>query len=1093
MLLRKKTITILFVIIFVVIIGTVQAGKSIYVISNTYISEVQAYDINDANLSYKQNYICELDPPGIMGAVGIAVDESPYGAFLFVTFEESDDIELINAKSMQQAGTVTAPGAQNLAGVAVDASKSKLYAVDRYTNHLYSYSWNPLTKILTPDFNSPYYVELEDISNEYGKGAFGIALDEENGLLYVADNTNDIKYYKTVDWSKAGQIDDVSCNVISIAIDVENQLLYYGSMGSYGQGDLNLYQYGLSSYIEDSNNVGCSVAGIVVDQQSSLIYLTTYGGSGDTYYPDPPEDRLMIYNSSLVKQSWESGDIGNPAGITVAGVGYKPPGFSITKDDNDIDCVYPYKESDENWLYYNIHWDADGFADTNVTVTDFLPIAVDEPNWISDNGVYDGNFHIVKWGPNDISGNDSGVLTIRCKVNGWAQPCGTITDIAEIEGDNYYGGITTIDTNVCPWGGEIVYVDKDATGFNNGTSWDDAYLDLQDALANACNCGPAIKYIWVAEGVYKPVSLISVSDYQDYSFELLDDVYIAGHFGGIGTYETNSNQRNLADANNTTILQGRIGDKPTEAVQYIVKAENIDDAIVDGFTIQNSHNGAGIYLDNSEVGITNCIIQDNNEYGLYAEHYSNPDIHNCIFFNTGICHIRGKDHSYPEISYSIIDGNSFTRNGLIVDSYSTADIGYCIFKNNMEKSVSANGATMAIAISTFINNSIDVCDCDIYLHNNADLTIDKSVIDGSGDRGLLMASGCDLEMTDCIIRNNKTDGIRLQDNQTTAIKNCWIYNNGGTGSDPNLAGIDLSNHSANKPTIFNNTIYNNNKYGIYVSEYGGEPNILNCIIYGNTTDDLYRDNEDFENVNFCLLQNQHFGTGNKVGDPCFFDSENNNLHIKYESICRNAGSPGNYAGQTDIDGEPRLAYGTIDIGADEYYWSKADYDIDEIVDFIDYSRLAGDWKTVPSSYSLDTDNDIDIYDLDLFSCDWLWTPAWGSEPFVFMMGAGSDSSDEGRATSDVLMLTSISDSIATQPARLAAKTKKYYELTTYNTVLAIQGRLAEKEKFSDVDIKVEINVDELLDWWDKLWQSGDLADWTYDDYLDFRDAIKSSD
>ena len=37
--------------------------------------------------------------------------------------------------------------------------------------------------------------------------------------------------------------------------------------------------------------------------------------------------------------------------------------------------------------------------------------------------------------------------------------------------------------------GEVIFVDADATGTSNGTSWEDAYTDLQDALADAADSG----------------------------------------------------------------------------------------------------------------------------------------------------------------------------------------------------------------------------------------------------------------------------------------------------------------------------------------------------------------------------------------------------------------------------------------------------------------------------------------------------------------------------------------------------------------------------------------------------------------------------
>jgi hypothetical protein len=48
----------------------------------------------------------------------------------------------------------------------------------------------------------------------------------------------------------------------------------------------------------------------------------------------------------------------------------------------------------------------------------------------------------------------------------------------------------------CP-SGDILYVNKNATGLDDGTSWTNAYVDLQSALNSPC---PGITQIWVAPG-----------------------------------------------------------------------------------------------------------------------------------------------------------------------------------------------------------------------------------------------------------------------------------------------------------------------------------------------------------------------------------------------------------------------------------------------------------------------------------------------------------------------------------------------------------------------------------------------------------------
>ncbi|RMH10848.1 MAG: hypothetical protein D6698_17240, partial [Gammaproteobacteria bacterium] len=68
---------------------------------------------------------------------------------------------------------------------------------------------------------------------------------------------------------------------------------------------------------------------------------------------------------------------------------------------------------------------------------------------------------------------------------------------------SYVGGTgNDVVLSPCP-SGNVLYVNAAATGVNNGTSWTDAYTDLQDALNSTCT---GITEIWVAAGTYKPTS-----------------------------------------------------------------------------------------------------------------------------------------------------------------------------------------------------------------------------------------------------------------------------------------------------------------------------------------------------------------------------------------------------------------------------------------------------------------------------------------------------------------------------------------------------------------------------------------------------------
>ena len=72
----------------------------------------------------------------------------------------------------------------------------------------------------------------------------------------------------------------------------------------------------------------------------------------------------------------------------------------------------------------------------------------------------------------------------------------------------------------------ILYVDVDATGANDGTSWANAFTGLQAALSAANPVGPDTVEIWVAEGTYKPTDDIT----RTLSFQLKNNVSLYGGF-----------------------------------------------------------------------------------------------------------------------------------------------------------------------------------------------------------------------------------------------------------------------------------------------------------------------------------------------------------------------------------------------------------------------------------------------------------------------------------------------------------------------------------------------------------------------------------
>jgi len=143
-----KSITVNRVFVVLLVVGGFAAtaeGRSVYAITDRD-SNVSAYDISGVTIEYRAS---DTDLPHHgSGAVGLALD--PESGILFVTYEDSNAIEMLNAKTMlYEENPEAVPGATSRAGIVFDQAKQKLYVVKRQDNRVYVHLWDPASKTLT--------------------------------------------------------------------------------------------------------------------------------------------------------------------------------------------------------------------------------------------------------------------------------------------------------------------------------------------------------------------------------------------------------------------------------------------------------------------------------------------------------------------------------------------------------------------------------------------------------------------------------------------------------------------------------------------------------------------------------------------------------------------------------------------------------------------------------------------------------------------------------------------------------------------------------------------------------------------------------
>lgn len=432
----------------------------------------------------------------------------------------------------------------------------------------------------------------------------------------------------------------------------------------------------------------------------------------------------------------------------------------------------------------------------------------------------------------------------------------------------------------------IIYVDTDATGADDGSSWADAYNYLQDALANARAAARPVE-IWVAEGVYKPDQGIGTTPAdRSATFQLLDDVAVKGGYAGFGTPDSNARDIETYE----TILSGEIGTPQYDAdnsYHVVVGSGTGVSALLDGFTITTGladghgfpHDfGGGILNISGRPTVINCTFSGNSAGqggGIYNGNNSSPMLDNCTFSGNQGYHGAAM---YNSDSDPILTGCTFWRNtatsgGAMYNNDSSLEVTNCTFTNNVSQE---NGGAM-------------------YNCNYSKIT-----------------------MINCMFNGNSAGqygGSVHNKHSNLTLTNCTVSANSAVSHGGGLSGADTA----------------------YLT-------LTNCIVWGNVdslgtgrSSQIYN-TEGPPAINHCCLQGWSDGlggVGNISNNPGFVDqdgfdnvvgTEDDDLRLSHGSPCVDSGD--NAAVKpyiiTDLDDHRRFAdgdgdgYVIVDMGAYEY-------------------------------------------------------------------------------------------------------------------------------------------------------------------------------
>jgi hypothetical protein len=403
----------------------------------------------------------------------------------------------------------------------------------------------------------------------------------------------------------------------------------------------------------------------------------------------------------------------------------------------------------------------------------------------------------------------------------------------------------------CPFTyGKVIYVDDDVAGANDGTSWENAYIYLQDALAAAIG-GDEIR---VAQGIYKPdLGGGNTPGDREATFQLINDVILKGGFAGANQPSIGRpNPPNRRDVEvYETILSGDLNDddvdvanpedlkdEPTRAENsYHVLTGDLTDetAVLDGITI-TSGNANGPQLGDEYPD--KYRLQSGG--GMYNDILSSPTLTNCTFSGNSAEWSGGGminlENGSPTLTNCTFSGNSADMGGGMYNGGSSPTLTNCTFSGNWAEVVGGGmyngGSNPALTNCTFSGNSADM---------------------GGGG---MYNGGSNPTLTNCTFSENSTEwgrggGMYNWDSSSPTLSNCTFSGNSakdGGGmhnfeSNPTLVNCTFSRNSAEYD---GGGMYNNSLSAVLNLNNSRYPILTNCTFSGNSAGKegggMYNDN-----------------------------------------------------------------------------------------------------------------------------------------------------------------------------------------------------------------------------------------------------------
>jgi hypothetical protein len=345
----------------------------------------------------------------------------------------------------------------------------------------------------------------------------------------------------------------------------------------------------------------------------------------------------------------------------------------------------------------------------------------------------------------------------------------------------------------------------------------------------------------------------------------------------------------------------------------------ISNSVLTGFTLTNGDlpgggsEGGGVFFDGGGV-VSNCFIA-NNSASIGGGVYGNGTVYNSTVTNNIAS--EGAVVLASLYNCTVISNTGATNGGGLYDA--TASNCFIAYNYGGSSSLGGGAYNSTVYNSTIIGNQANVGGGAFggQLFNCSILT--NSAAAGGGTYGSFLSN--------CVVSGNYASG---SSSVGGGAKQSTNYNCTYSGNSAVYGGAGVNTTFYNCLLVSNTALYGGGAYGAINTP------LNNCTIVGNTATNngggvsgctinnsiiYYNTAPTGSNWNssaFILSCSTPAKSGVITNEPVFVNMAGGDFHLQSNSPCINAGNNSYVTSATDLDGNPRVVGGTVDIGTYEY-------------------------------------------------------------------------------------------------------------------------------------------------------------------------------